>query len=71
MSIIRGFRSKTIFATYCTLDGSKLTVGRLDLREDFEPGIHTIYNVDTDEPLTVLIPELDTPSFKKVLNVAV
>lgn len=72
---IRALRSLAVYAVYCEVDESAIEAEMLILNEEeFDPGIHTLIDVDKEEQgimcaYTVEIPDLkDNPAYKVSLN---
>jgi hypothetical protein len=66
--MIPALTSPVVFACHCELEAGKIQVGILVFHEDFEPGVHTLYDPLTEQPYPVSIPDLPNPSYTVELD---
>lgn len=67
--MIPALTNRFVFAAHCQPGAEGIEVGILCLNEDFEPGLHTLYNGDREnESFQLYIPILPNPSYKIILN---
>ena len=52
---IRALASLKVFAVDCLVTGESIQAGIVALNDDFQPGFHTLYDVDTMTPYPVEI----------------
>lgn len=65
--MIPALTNLVVFACHCQPQPQGFEVGILALSEDFEPGLHTLYNGE-NESYQVYIPNLPNPSYHVILN---
>jgi hypothetical protein len=64
MSQCRALTSPDVFAVHCQVEDDCIQVGILVLGEDFQPGFHHLYNLDTQQRYTVSITRPSSPQYQ-------
>ncbi len=64
MFLLRALSSPDVFAVHCQVEDDGIQVGILVLGEDFQPGFHSLYDLDTQQRYSVSIPRSSSPQYK-------
>lgn len=62
--MIRALTSPDVYAVHCQVEDNGIQAGILLLSEDFRPGSHFLYDLDTQQRYHVLIETASSPQFK-------
>lgn len=65
---LRALVSPEVFACYCQVEETCIQVEILVLDETFQPGMHFLYDLDTEQIYPVQIDSANTPQYKVSLN---
>lgn len=68
MSTVRALVNADVFACHCKFEDSCIQVGILTLSDEFQPGLHFLYCLNTKQRYSVLIPSAISPQYKVKLN---